>query len=457
MWFIRQIGLLLLSLAFAQFLLAAQKQSAYATPVIQLEISGPIGPATADYISRNLDLAAERGAECVLLRIDTPGGLDISMRHIIKKIIASPIPVISYVAPSGARAASAGTYIVYASHIAAMAPATNLGAATPVQLLGSTPMPDSEKDNEKRQRRGKDISNNPMAHKMINDAVAYIRGLATMRGRNADWAEKAVREAASLPAQEALKLQVIDLIAVDEKDLLEQLHGWKLHIFDQEIVLQTRDAPVQIIKPDWRSELLSVIANPNVAYILLLIGAYGLIFEFSNPGTVLPGITGGICLLLALYAFQVLPVNYAGMALIILGIALMVTEAFIPSFGALGVGGIIAFVIGSVILIDTDVPGFGINKGLIGGFALASAAFFILALGLLVKSRYKPVVTGKEEMIGQHGVVLDDFKTVGRVRVHSENWQALSKQALRKNDKVRVDGLDGLTLLVSPLTKKEQE
>ena len=422
--------------------------------VIQLQLDGAIGPASSDYIERSLDSAAAAGdVQLILIRIDTPGGLDSSMRQIIKKIIASPVPVASYVAPSGARAASAGTYILYASHIAAMAPATNLGAATPVQLIGPEALGKDksrpDQDNAAPEKRDRtEASENPMAHKVLNDAVAYIRGLANMRGRNADWAEKAVREAASLPAEEVLQLGVIDLIARDRADLLRQLDGRRVNVLGREITLHTTGAVVQDIAPDWRSELLAVITNPNIAYVLLLIGIYGLIFEFTNPGAVVPGVIGGICLLLAMFALQMLPINYAGMALILLGIALMIAETFVPSVGILGFGGVAAFVIGSVILMDTDAPGFGINLGLVGGFALSSAAFFILALGMLFKSRQRPVVSGREEMLGRTGEALEDFTSTGLVRIHSETWRTRTDAPVHKHD--TVTGLEGLTLLVTP-------
>lgn len=427
--------------------------------VVQLEVQGAIGPATSNYIEHNLDKAAESGALFVLIRMDTPGGLDTSMRQMIKKILASPIPVVSYVAPSGARAASAGTYILYASHVAAMAPGTNLGAATPVQMIGPGTMDDDPGDEsgESGDQEKKDaVTKDPLTHKAVNDAVAYIRGLAKIRGRNADWAEKAVREAASLPAEEALEHNVIDLIAINQADLLHKLDGRKVNVLGQEVVLKTTGTVIEQIEPDWRSELLAVLTNPNIAYILMLIGIYGLIFEFTNPGAIVPGTIGGICLLLALYSFQLLPVNYAGMALIILGVSLMIAEAFVPSIGILGLGGVIAFVIGSVILMDTDAPGFGINMGLVGGFALSSAAFFILALGMLLKSRSKSIVSGKEEMIGATGIALEDFSETGMIRIHSENWRAHTDKALLKSDKAVVTGLDGLTLRVTPLKNEEK-
>lgn len=423
---------------------------------IQLEIAGAIGPATIDYVGRNLDKAAERGAVLVLIRMDTPGGLDTSMRQIIKKIIASPVPVVTFVAPGGARAASAGTYILYASHVAAMAPATNLGAATPVQIGA----PGLSKDNKEKDKSAapdeKPVApEDPMTHKVVNDAVAYIRGLAKMRGRNEEWAEKAIREAASLPAEDALKANVIDLIALNEADLLKKTNGRKVNVLGKEIIIETSGVIVERIAPDWRNELLAHLTNPSVAYILMLIGIYGLIFEFSNPGAIVPGTIGGICLLLALYAFQLLPVNYAGVALIILGIGLMIAEAFVPSVGILGLGGVIAFVIGSVILIDTDSPGFGINISIVGAFALSSVAFFTLTLGMLMRSRHKPIVSGKEELIGGTGEALENFDETGRIRIHSENWRARTDKPLQKGEKASVKGLDGLTLLITPQKKEE--
>ena len=410
-----------------------------------LDIDGPIGPATSDYVDRGLAHAREQGARAIILRMDTPGGLDNAMRDIIKHIMASPIPVIAYVAPSGARAASAGTYIMYASHVAAMAPGTNLGAATPVQL-GGTGSPDKDQG-----------TNGTLKHKMVNDAVAYIRGLAKLRGRNIEWAEKAVREAASLPADEALKKHVVDLKADDLRDLLNKVDGRKVDVQGQTRTLHTAQLALVTFKPDWRTRLLGVITDPNVAYILMLIGIYGLVFEFSNPGAIVPGTVGAICLLLALFAFQALPINYAGLGLLLLGLALMVAEAFAPSFGALGIGGIAAFAIGSVILIDTDAPGFGISPALIGTFTLLSAGLFILLLGVVFRSRHRPVVSGEEELIGALGVALEDFDTNGSVRVHSERWNALASAPIKNGQKVTVTGREGLTLTVAPSTQPRED
>lgn len=435
-----KLGYLLLSL----LLLALLQAPAQAAHGLRLDVEGPIGPATRDYVLRALERAAAEQAELVVLRLDTPGGLDSSMRDIIKAILASPVPVVAYVHPKGARAASAGTYILYASHVAAMTPATNLGAATPVSIApaGVSP-PEEEKDKgEKPAARG-----TAMERKVVNDAVAYIRGLATLRGRNADWAERAVREAASLEAEQALKLKVIDILAPTIDDLLEQLHGRKVQLPDGERALNTRDLQLESVTPDWRNKLLATITNPNVAYILMLIGIYGLIFEFSNPGAIVPGVAGAICLLVALFAFQVLPINYAGLALLLLGVALMVAEAFVPSFGALGIGGVTAFVIGSIMLFDTDIPGFAIARPLIGAFALLSALVFVVVIGMVLKARRRPVVSGAEEMTGALGVVVDDH---GMVRVHSELWRAIGSEPLRRGQQVRVTGRDGLILRVEP-------
>ncbi len=437
-----------------------------ASPVLQLDIKGAIGPAVSNYVEHGLEQAKQRQAQLVILRMDTPGGLDQSMRSIIQAILASPVPVATFVAPSGARAASAGTYILYASHIAAMAPGTNLGAATPVQIGGigggppnPTPpkMPGKPDKNAKpgQKQKAAPPNDSSMHRKMVNDAAAYIRSLAQMRGRNADWAEKAVRQAASLSATQALEKQVIDLMATDAADLLGKLDGKAIKTTSGKHTLHTGGITIERLEPSWPNRILSIITDPNVAYILMLLGVYGLFFELANPGFVLPGVIGGICLLLALFAFQVLPVNFAGLALIGLGIAFMIAEVFVPSFGALGLGGVIAFIVGSIMLMDTGVPGFALSLALIIGVALTSAAFFILIAGMALKARRRPVVSGSEEMVSALGEAVEDFDTQGTVHIHGEIWQATTNTPIKKGQTVRVTGMDGLVLSVGPVNTKE--
>jgi membrane-bound serine protease (ClpP class) len=398
---------------------------AAAAPVILVPLDGAIGPASAHFVKRAIERGAKEGAQLVIVQVDTPGGLDTSMREVIKAMLASPVPVAVFVAPSGARAASAGTFILYAAHIAAMAPGTNLGAASPVSIGGAVPQKDGKKEED------------TMTRKVTNDAVAYIRGLAELRGRNADWAEKAVREGVSLPAHEALKLKVIDHVVPDIAALLK--------------AVGKPDAEVKAVEPDWRTRVLAVITNPTVAYLLILVGIYALIFEFMNPGLVLPGVVGAIALLVALYALHLLPVNYAGLALMLLGIAFMVAEAFLPAFGSLGIGGIIAFVLGSIMLIeDTELPGFDIPLALIGGVAAASAGFLIVVLGMLARNRRRAVVSGREEMLGATGEALADFDAEGWARVHGEQWKVRSSRPVRRGQKLRVTGMHGLVLTVEP-------
>ncbi|MYF69139.1 MAG: nodulation protein NfeD [Proteobacteria bacterium] len=440
-------------------------------------------------------MAEESNATLIVLEMDTPGGLDTSMREIIQGILASSVPVATYVWPQGARAASAGTYILYASHIAAMAPATNLGAATPVAIGAPAPASptdtaeeeadeeeaDSDEDAADEEEDGgdpddadsddanagdsgtddggdtvtdpSDLIPSPATateRKAINDAVAYIRSLAELRGRNADWAEDAVRAAESLSSQDALEMNVIDLVADDLSDLLQKLDGWEVEINGRSFELDTTGLIYERIEPDWRTRLLEVISNPTVAYMLMLLGIYGLIFEGYNPGAIVPGVVGAISLLLALFAFQVLPINYAGLALIALGVILMVSEFLVPSFGALGMGGIAAFIFGSVILIDSDIPGFGVSLPLIITIAASGALVLLGIVWFAVRSRDRPVVSGQEEMVGADAEALNDFETRGQVWAHGERWTARTSTPVTTGQSLQVVRVDGLTLHVKP-------
>ncbi|WP_334067845.1 nodulation protein NfeD [Burkholderia cepacia] len=457
---------------------------AAARPVIVIPINGAIGPASADFIVRSLDRAARQHAPLAILQLDTPGGLDTSMRQIIKAILGSPVPVAAFVAPGGARAASAGTYIVYASHFAAMAPGTNLGAASPVQFgIGGAAPPGanpaaprppagtpgasgaSGASEAATQAALPTDTQSTEIRKAMQDASAYIRGLAQLRGRNAEWGERAVREAVSLSASEARAQHVVDLIAQDPADLARQLDGHTATTTAGTVKLATTHAPLVIVEPDWRSRFLAIIADPNVALILLTIGIYGLFFEFANPGFVLPGVAGTICLLVGLFAMQLLPISYAGLGLVLLGLGCLVAEAFLPTFGVLGFGGIVSFTIGALMLIDTDVPGYGIPWPVIASLALGGGLLVAGVSSVALRARRRPVVTGAEAMVGSIGEVLDDGlradqphgaagtapSAAGWARVHGERWRVASSVPLAAGCRVRVTGRHGLMLTVAPL------
>src|SRR6516165_3492430 len=402
---------------------------AAAPRAVVLEIEGAIGPAVADYVVRELRGIGQSDTRLVILRMNTPGGLDTSMRTIIRAILSSPVPVAAYVAPSGARAASAGTYITYASAIAAMAPGTNLGAATPIQLGGMPRLPGGAPEQPAGQK-GKEKGNEG------NSA--------------AEPADTETRTAVSLPASEALKLHVIDVIADDVPDLLRKIDGRTVKVAGKPERLATAGLDVVTAAPDWRTELLAVITDPNVAFILMLIGVYGLIFEFLNPGAVAPGLVGSISLLVALYALNLLPINYAGAALVLLGIGLMVAEAHIGSFGVIGVGGIIAFVIGAIMMFPSGAPGFTLSLSVVGAATVATAALFLLVLTMLLRSRRRPVVTGKEGLLGAEGETVAWDGEEGRVRVNGEIWRARAPRPLEAGARIKVINREGLVLVLEP-------
>ena len=433
------------------FALATGMARANASEVWVVELDGAITPATANYFIRALDDAHDANAAALVVRLDTPGGLDEAMRDMIKEILASRVPVVVYVAPNGSRAASAGTYLLYASHVAAMAPATNVGSSTPVSIGGGQfPAPGGQPEDEAGDGARPGGAESAMERKVVNDAVAYIRGLAALRGRNEEWAEATVREAANLPAAEALERNVIDLIAEDLDALLAALDGRTVAVEGGSVTLELEDAEVVTVVPDWRDELLSLITNPNVAYILLMLGLYGLILEFYSPGLGVPGVVGVICLLLGAYALQMLPISYAGLALILFGIGLMVAEVVTPTVGVLGVGGVVSFVAGSVMLFDSELPGYRVSLPIVAAMAVASAAAFMLGLGAAARARRLRVRTGREAMIGAPAVALEDFAERGRVRAFSETWAARSPRAVRAGETLRVKSIDGLVLTVEP-------
>ncbi len=414
--------------------------------VFVLDVQGAIGPATTEYLQRGLAQAASEGASAVVLRMDTPGGLSSSTRDIVRDILASTIPVITYVAPSGAQAASAGTYLLYASHLAAMAPGTNVGAATPVQM-GAAPSP-AKQDRAKKAEESAEDSGDAMSRKTTNDAAAFIRSLADLHGRNADWAEDAVRNAVSLPAREALANGVIELMADNLDDLLTQANGRILKVGAKSVTLHTQGAAIIEFQQDWRTRFLSIITNPNIAYILLLLGLYGIIFEMMNPGAIAPGVIGAIAVLIGGFALNLLPISYAGLGLVLLGIALMVVEAFTPSFGLLGVGGVIAFVLGSLFMFDRDVSNMSLSLPLVITAAVVSATLIILVAGATLRVYRSKKTRGGNALVGRTAEVQSWTADQGVVLVRGEIWQAQGTEPLQAGDCVHILDRRGLVLTV---------
>ena len=476
---------IIVSLGLALSLPAPAAEDARGGAVWLVDLDGAVGPASADLVIRAIEDAGEADAQALVIRMDTPGGLDKSMRDLVKAILASEIPVVTYVSPSGARAASAGTYIAYASHIAAMAPATNIGSSTPVSIAPQQPPPrtpspfqpkpatDKEEeendagDSAEPAREGDEAAEQPdeperaplpadaMTRKVVNDAVAYLQSLAELRGRNVEWAEKTVRDGDNLRASAALEQNVIDLVAPNLAVLLQELDGTEVAVGEDVHRLATAEAELVRVETDWRHELLSIITDPSIAYGLLIVGVYLLMLEFYNPGILFPAVTGIICLLLGAYGLQMLPVNYAGLALIAVGIAMLILEVMTPTYGVLGVGGVVAFVIGSIILVDSDLPGYQLPIAIVAGFAVATGGVAFFIVGAAVRARASKVVSGVESMVGGSALVMDDFQGQGSVRVFGEIWQAQSGARLAKDTRVRITGVDGLVLAVEPEDEQE--
>jgi membrane-bound serine protease (ClpP class) len=395
-----------------------------------IEINGVINPVAAKFITEAIDQSEEDGAQCLIIQLDTPGGLMDSMRTIVKKILSARVPVVVYVSPAGARAASAGVFVTMAAHIAAMAPSTNIGAAHPV-TLGS-----QQKENK------------AMMEKVVNDAVAQIKGIAKERGRNVKWAEKAVRESVSITEEEALKLKVIDLVAPDLDSLLAKIDGRKVKIDSTKKVIVTKGATINSRQMGWRYRFLDIISNPTIAYIMLMLGIYGIFFELSNPGAILPGVIGAIFLILAFFALQMLPINYAGLALILLGIILFIAEVKITSYGMLSVGGAVCMFLGSIMLAENLPEYMRISKSVIIPAVMVSAGFFIFAVTMAIRARRKKPTTGIEGIIGEEGLSESLIFPEGTVSIHGELWTAICDERIERGERIKVVGVDNLKLRV---------
>jgi membrane-bound serine protease (ClpP class) len=460
----------------------AQAPSASTPTVVLLDIKGAIGPATTEYLSKGLTAAADRKAAAVVIRVDTPGGLVSSTRDIIRAMLASPVPVLAYVAPGGAQAASAGTYIVYASHLAAMAPGTNIGAATVVTMgerrgpgdeqpaLPVEGKPDKTPDKaaDKTQDKAPDKVEPDMApgkggptdastRKAINDAAAFIRSLADMHGRNAQWAEDAVRNGVSIPANEALEKKVVDILAGDLNGLLAQADGRQVNLHGKRVALATKDAQVAQIEPDWRTRFLGVITNPEIAYVLMLLGVYGIIFELMSPGAVFPGILGAVALVTALFAFNLLPVNYAGVGLVLLGIGLMVAEAFTPTLGLVGIAGVAIFAFGSLFVFDSGEPQFALSLPVVITATIVMGLMFAILMRVALRAHRRKAISGDSMLIGHVGQVLFWSGTGGRIRLGDETWDAHSSTSFAPGARVVITARDGLTLTVEAAGTSQED
>ena len=428
-------GPLVVLLGFATLLSSAATVRA-AVPVASIEMDSAITPVTVRLLTTALDRAQSEGAQALIVQLNTPGGLERSMRSMVQTILGSPIPVIVYVAPTGARAASAGVFITMAAHVAAMAPATNIGAAHPVAVGGTM-------DKE-------------MTRKVENDAAAFARTIATERGRNAEWAEKAVRSSVSATEREAVKLKVVDLVAESVPDLLAKVDGRTVKTSKGSMTLATRDAPVKIIEVRFRDRFLALISDPNIAYLLMMAGMLGIFFELSNPGSILPGIIGGICLILAFFAFQSLPVNWAGLLLLLFGIVLLIVEIKVVSHGVLTIGGVIAMLLGSLMLYDSpDITGIRLSWFVIVPTVGTTAGLVFFAVSMGIRALYRPSVIGSAAMVGRLGVTRTALQPDGQVLIDGELWRAVSPDAgVGAGEPVQVTAIDGLTLTVTRSTRR---